>query len=246
MKTTTCERWRKIHGSGGIVAALLVIILAVTGILLNHTDRLELSKHYVRNNAVLDWYDIRSKEPPITFRTDGAWISKLGDRLFFNDVELTERSESLLGAVEVDNMIVVALDNRLLLLTLDGEQIEQLSGVEGVPAGMRRIGISESEGLVIGAAHGNYLANIDTLQWSESENIVVNWSVSAEIPDALYARLQEQYRGKGLPLERVILDLHSGRILGRFGEYLMDLAAVLLVFLAISGSWIWFRHRPRR
>jgi len=40
-----------------------------------------------------------------------------------------------------------------------------------------------------------------------------------------------------------LLDLHSGRVLGASGIYLMDLAAVAMLLLAASGAWLWFQRR---
>jgi uncharacterized iron-regulated membrane protein len=63
------------------------------------------------------------------------------------------------------------------------------------------------------------------------------------VSPGLKETLEKTYRGVGLPLERVMLDLHSGRILGRAGVYLVDTAAVLFLLLAISGVWLWARRR---
>ena len=40
-----------------------------------------------------------------------------------------------------------------------------------------------------------------------------------------------------------MLDLHSGRLLGRLGPLIMDAAAVALVLLAASGIANWVRRR---
>ncbi len=58
------------------------------------------------------------------------------------------------------------------------------------------------------------------------------------MPCGLRGRLVEAYRGKGLLLERVLLDVHSGRILGAWGVYLVDAAAVLFLGLVLSGLWM--------
>jgi hypothetical protein len=50
----------------------------------------------------------------------------------------------------------------------------------------------------------------------------------------LSGRLVETYRGKGLPLERVLLDIHSGRILGAWG---VDAVSVLFLGLVLTGLW---------
>jgi uncharacterized iron-regulated membrane protein len=55
--------------------------------------------------------------------------------------------------------------------------------------------------------------------------------------------LQRSYRGIGLSAERVMLDLHSGRILGRAGVYLVDAAAIVFLLLAVSGTWLWARRQ---
>ncbi|HSH28473.1 MAG TPA: PepSY domain-containing protein, partial [Thiohalobacter sp.] len=71
----------------------------------------------------------------------------------------------------------------------------------------------------------------------------VTWAQTDTLPAELYEELVEHYRGEVLPLERVLLDLHSGRIFGRHGYLVMDVAAVLLIALALSGSLIWLRRR---
>ncbi len=63
------------------------------------------------------------------------------------------------------------------------------------------------------------------------------------LPTGLEQDLLYLYRGKGLSLERLLLDLHSGRLLGNAGVYIVDVAALLFIFLALSGSWMWWRRR---
>ena len=50
----------------------------------------------------------------------------------------------------------------------------------------------------------------------------------------------QAYRGGGLPLKRVIFDLHSGRIVGQWGVYVVDGAAFLAV---ITGLCMWMKQR---
>ena len=69
------------------------------------------------------------------------------------------------------------------------------------------------------------------------------WSVPAALPADELAALQADFLSRILPLERVLLDVHSGRIGGMIGTILMDGAAVLLLLLALSGSWLWLRRR---
>lgn len=237
--------WHKWHRKIGIVTALFVILLAITGMLLNHTQELGLHEIHVQNETLLNWYDIGAKSPVTGYQVDGNWIAQVGERLFFNRELFDERTEALHGAVTFDGMIVIAVKDRLLLVSRQGEMIEKLGGAEGVPAGMKNIGTSVDNQLVISAAHGVYIVDIDSLEWQESDHVEAQWSVPATLPETLRAELLQSYRGTGLPLERVILDLHSGRMLGPLGVYFMDFIALLFIFLALSGSCMWLRHMWR-
>ena len=233
----------KWHRRIGIIAALFVLLLSVTGILLNHTDQFEFDEIYVESGAVLDWYDVRPGTPPVSFAVAGNRLTRIGDRLYFNHTELDQRSDRLYSAVSWNGMIVAALANELLVLSRGGEVVEILTGSEGVPAGLRNIGRTPEGGLVVRGAHGDYLTDINRLTWREREDIEVSWTTATALPEPLRAELLRLYRGKGLTLERVLLDLHSGRILGRYGVYLIDVAALLFVILAISGAWMWYKRQ---
>jgi len=238
------------HRYVGLGAALLVILLAVTGLLLNHTDGLQLNQRYVKNETLLGWYGIEGPEHVVAYPVAGHWLSQWDRRLYLDRHELDAPAGVLHGAVAYQGMIVAAVGNDLLLLTPRAELIERLGGADGVPAGTTALGITAEGQLAVSAAHGIYTADPELLNWQKNPASSVNWSDPVELPEQLQQRLLLQYRGTGLSLERVILDLHSGRILGSGGVYLMDGAAILLLFLAFSGSWIWLmrivRNRQRQ
>lgn len=238
MKSAQLHKW---HRRVGITVIVFITLLSCTGLMLNHTEKLSMSKIYIQGEWLLSWYDIRPNQPTTAFKLDGDWISRVGNRIYFNNRELSEQSDTLIGAIKLNGIIVVALKDHLLLLTKEGELIEKLSGLEGVPAGMSAIGVMGTDRLVIKAAHGYYLTDIEALEWEEHKNIQANWSVVAELPQETYEQLLQLYRGKGLSLERIILDLHSGRFLGTLGVYLVDIAALLFLFLAITGAWMWLK-----
>jgi hypothetical protein len=73
----------------------------------------------------------------------------------------------------------------------------------------------------------------------------VAWST----PTPLAASDREAYAQRlapGISLQRVLLDLHSGRFLGRFGPLFFDLVATFLTILALSGAWMFLAPRLRR
>lgn len=67
----------------------------------------------------------------------------------------------------------------------------------------------------------------------------VNWSAPATIDKDQLNALEADESGAGLTLERVTLDLHSGRIVGIGGVYFMDIVAFLMIVLSITGLSIW-------
>ena len=242
------------HRYVGVTAALFVVLLSITGLALNHADELELDKRYIENTVILDLYNIRAPTGPPSFPAVGHWISQWENMLFLDHQPLGEFDGELLGAISSNKMFILALPNRLLLFTSKGELIEQLAGEQGVPAGMRRIGVLDDGRIAVRGAHGIYLSDTDFLDWQETQQPVnnIHWSVAQALPTALYNAVVDQYRGQVLSMERVLLDLHSGRFFGPNGIYVMDMAAVLLLFLAMSGTWIWIyriikqrRHHKR-
>ncbi len=233
------------HRRIGLVTALLVILLAVTGIALNHTQGLGLDKRFVQSGWLLDWYGIQAPEAMQSYRVDDHWISRLGERLYLDQQELPLHSQHLQGVAKLPDMLVLAVDGELVLLTEDGQLIERLGAVNGVPPGLQGIAVHEGRLLAL-TAEGSFVADETLSNWQPvtltRPTPLAPVSPPAELREAL-ARL---YRGHDLHLERVVLDLHSGRFWGDWGVWAMDLAALFMLFLAISGSWIWWRRHCRR
>ena len=111
----------RLHRALGASAASFVLMLAVTGVLLNHTEDLHLDNRYVSSSLLLDWYGIKPPREAKSFRVDGHWVTELGERLYFDRSELAESGSSpLLGAVGVPGMVVVAKRQGLVLLSPSG------------------------------------------------------------------------------------------------------------------------------
>jgi uncharacterized iron-regulated membrane protein len=56
----------------------------------------------------------------------------------------------------------------------------------------------------------------------------------------------EELRGKGINLEKLVLDLHTGNIFGLPGKALSDISAIAIIFLTLSGLYnIWARKRKK-
>lgn len=231
------------HRYIGLAAALFVILLAVTGLLLNHTDELGLDSIQVSSPALLDWYGIHAPADIRAFNAGTLTIAELNGQIYTNNARLPNIEGALIGAVALKDMVVAAIGGQLVLLTHAGELVDRMDSSSGVPAGMQAIGISDGGATVIRTAQGDYQADAGLIKWSGVPAAKVRWALPVTLDGAARQSLDNAWRGNGLPLERIMLDLHSGRILGQWGIYLMDAAAILFLLLSISGVWLWARRR---
>jgi PepSY-associated TM region len=233
------------HRYMGVTAALFALIIAVTGLLLNHTEDFQFDSRYVKSAWVLDWYGIKAPKELLSFTANSRYITLMGEHLYLNRREIPGEFHDLAGAVYLQDMYAVAVSDAIVLLTRRGEIVDQLHGEDGVPAHISAIGIDSNGLLVAAAGESYYQADKDFLTWQrrESADDDVRWARPGSLDRQTAAWLRAHYRGEVLPVERVILDLHSGRFFGRGGPWIFDIAACLLILLALSGTWIWLRRR---
>jgi hypothetical protein len=236
------------HRRLGLTAALFVLLLSTTGLALNHTDGLRLDERYVGAGWLLGWYGIEAPDQAVSFPADGNMVTRLGERLYLGALRVEDHADSLIGAVSSDGFVIVALDGDLLMLTAAGDRVERLGREDGIPAGIRAVGLTGDGRVVLDAGDGIYRADSQLLAWERvnGESTGLRWSAPAAPDPALLSDLRQDYLANILTLERVILDLHSGRIFGRYGPWLMDAAALLLLVLAVTGVWVWWGLRPNR
>ena len=78
---TTARTW---HRRVGLLVALLVAVLAITGLLLNHSDRLGLDRTNIVTGLVVDWYGLTPVEDPVHFRAGNNWVSWIDGAVYAN------------------------------------------------------------------------------------------------------------------------------------------------------------------
>jgi len=236
------------HRRIGLLALTLVIILAMTGIMLNHTNSLKLDEIYIENSLLLNWYGIEPEDEPVSYRlsihAQPHLVSAWQNKLFFDNKPVNSLDEKIHGVIATEQFIIVALDNAIILLSDEGELVERVAtGVSFKP--ILRLGMKYKRPVIETSNHLFYMADEHILDWDVIINDGVLWSKPAELSEDEREQLLLAYRGRGLKLERIILDLHSGRIFGHYGIYLMDGAAIALLWLSLSGLWVWNSRRRK-
>lgn len=236
--------WVQWHRRLGAVVAALVFLLAVTGILINHSQQMGWHRQPVFSTVLAWLYGIPLVPVERGFPVADHWITQVGDRLHLDRQAVQTCSEPLLGAVRLNDMLAVLCGSRLLLLDGQGGLIEQLANV---PAQARALAALDDR-LLLETVSGTFAYSDDSGEWSVAET-----SVNAVQPQPLPPALQQHFAHHnpvpGLSWERVLLDLHSGRLFGNAGVLVVDLVGVATALLAFSGLLTWVgrkrRHRKR-
>ncbi|MGA9574583.1 MAG: PepSY-associated TM helix domain-containing protein [Lysobacterales bacterium] len=235
---------RRFHRSIGAIAALFVVFIVLSGLALNHSNGLGLDQRQVSQTFLLGWYGLGEPDNVVSFELDGNWLSFAGSQLYLNEKPVAILTGGL-GAVSRGELLIAAGSDELLLLDHDGNLIERLPWTTISPAAIDAIGLSEENDVLVKSGGQIWMADTELLNWRRiTENTTLtHWSTSRPANDTLRRAISRTYRGDGLSVERVILDLHSGRIFGSIGVFIYDLLALALGFLSISGLILWTRGR---
>ena len=225
------------HRRIGLVASVLVLVVVVTGLPLNHVEKLGLDRRIVDSETLLRWYGMEPQGGPVSYRVGAHWLTWLRGALYLNDRHLTEMAASVKGAVAVKNFIVVAAPEELLVFANDGTLVEKIS-VSGLPGPIEAIGLSEDARVILKTGAGRFFATVDLLDWTLSAT-PTDWVRPGPLPSEIEAAILKSYRGGGVPWSRFLLDIHTGRILGAWGPYLIDAAALSLLILVGTGIYNW-------
>ncbi|WP_188151835.1 PepSY domain-containing protein [Teredinibacter waterburyi] len=252
------------HRRVGIVSALCIVFLSVTGVLLNHSDQLSLSKQFVRSPLLLKLYGV-SIPQAVGFQLEHASehrldvvISQLGTQIFRGGEPVGRCDTALVGAVSLQDLIAVVCAEQLLLYTAEYELVESVSRLQGLPTPIiaaQTCGAttdsaelsselnseSDARGLCIKTANASYWANLDSLDWRNLAKTSEKWPQPVVISQELKQLMSSAYLGTNITWARLVQDLHAGRFLGRLGPFLMDAVAGIFMVLAVSGLYLWYK-----
>ncbi|MGH8528301.1 MAG: PepSY domain-containing protein [Nevskiales bacterium] len=235
----------------GIVSAVFVLLLASTGLALNHTDGWKLNQR-AAPRWLHSYYGMAVPPPEQGLTLDGHWFTAYEGWLYYDASAVTQAGAAL-GVSRVFDAYVVATDRGMVGVGGDdhpsaepGQLIDVLpyEGVSGRPLAFAespdKYYLETTAGLFSTPLRG------DAPQWSRETGQMPDRAQQQALPADLAQTLQHDAQGRALNWERVLLDLHSGRMFGAYGELLMDAAALLFVVLALSGITLWLRFTWRQ
>lgn len=237
------RKLRRLHRWLGLGSLAFLLLLSLTGIALNHSVELGLDRRFLGAGWLLAWYGFEAPAVAASFAVGNRRLSLVGNRLYLDAYEAARGLSELTGAAAWDDLIVAATSESLLYLSQQGELVDRVELGTELPAAITALG-TDSSGLVVRSMER--VLRYDERSFGVAEVTGVGsfrWSIPTAVPTALRQQIEANYRGPGVSLERLLVDLHSGRWLVNAGVWFTDAIGVLIVLLAVSGLVLWSRRK---
>lgn len=231
------RRW---HRRTGIAAALFVLLLALSGVVLNHPGLGGLDQRKVHSALLARWYGFELQAPRSVYAAGPRRLAWGNGTWLLDGRRVAEDAPAPLGMVQLGGHVYVATADALFEYGPDYVLVEKMSAAALPAVPLRALG-TNGERLLVRAARGIF-ATSDGLRWESAGAEQAAWSTPEQVSAALGAELAE-HLVPGISLQRLLADVHSGRILGRRGPWIVDVLALSLAFLALTGSWLFARRR---
>ena len=229
------RRW---HARIGVLAVIFLVFLVTSGVALNHTDALKLDKRELRYAWLMQWYGLHADSPQQGYQLGGRYLGWSGGQWLLDGKIIATSVPRTVGAVRLGGIDYVATADGLYLFQPGGQLVDKITSRALPGAPLAALGIAG--GRVAVQTPAAVFTSVDGIEWKESGAAAVLWSTMQDLPVAE----RESMAGlsaPGLPVQRVLLDLHSGRVFGRYGPLLVDMVAIALLTLGLSGLWIYWR-----
>jgi len=232
---------RKWHRWIGYISFFFVLILCITGLILNRTESLGLNQITLKNAFISSLYGTSPNAPPVHYFSDGHWISWLDSRLYLNGDFMENNAPYPLGATHLGDLIIIGARDQLSLYLKDGSLVETIN-ISHLPGEILALGKTAQGKFYMESKAGIFTSDAGLTAWSPAlESLKFTPSLARPAPQQLDEKILLEFQGQGISLYRLTLDLHSGHIMGPYGSYLMDFAAICLIFLGITG---FMQRRP--
>jgi PepSY-associated TM region len=231
------------HRRIGVLLSIPILVLAITGLILNNSKLFKLDKIYITNQAILSWYGMTPKSQPKTIQVNDLWVTELDGIAYVNDNVIAEDVTDLTGAGNFEKTIVFSTTDAIFLIYKKSKRLIEKLGSEALPPGKILTCLTINDRLHIDTTSGQFSFNSDLTEFYPEDRSALPSPKFSQLPKQIYEKILEDWRGRGLSLWRILLDIHDGTFFGKIGSWLADISAVAIVLLVFSGIFNW-RKRP--
>lgn len=248
-------RWLRIsHRWIGAAAAIWLIFLAGTGLLLQHAEQWGLDRKPVRSITLLTahgfapkaWlYPVSENErQTVTVQQFGRHIYRL--LLHENQwLDLPQKPVAVLahGTLQDGQAYWLVFPGAVWLVNTGGEIIGQWDTLDGLPENIKQAAYDQKNAALWLAAG----QAVSVYEFRDG-HLRMNAKGSGQPPDfnpqPVVATSHDRWLSEGLlSWQKLLFKWHAG-LTGT--AWLNDLAAIGLIYLGISGLWLFFRKKSRK
>lgn len=188
----------------------------------------------------MHWYGLKAPNKVISFNSGTQHVTQIEQGLYLDELEIGNVDETLIGVLKKGQLFILAFANKLILFSEGGEKIESIEAHHDLPVPILKVGYDQNK--ICLRSEKDYYFDLDALSFQAIENpIAPKWSDSAVMPKHLKDKLFENFQGH-ISLQKLILDLHSGKVLGALSVYFLDLVGIACLILTTSGLWLYFKR----
>ncbi|WP_445780447.1 PepSY-associated TM helix domain-containing protein [Shewanella sp.] len=232
------------HRRLGLASALFILVLTLTGVAINNSDDFGLDKTGVTQAWLLDYYGIAAPKHVAQFGVSPSALYITDNLLWQNQQMMLEAADTLISAARTSNMIIAIDPQQLYLFDKQGQLQETQNSSTGLPSDLLGLAVVDDR-VWLNTKNGVYQADEQLIDWQHATLPVGfhSWVSASRETDGAIINLA---RSANLSWQRVMLDLHSGRLFGHLTIWLWDLFALALLMVSLSGFWIWLKQKPPR
>ncbi|MBF96161.1 MAG: hypothetical protein CFH34_01346 [Alphaproteobacteria bacterium MarineAlpha9_Bin4] len=230
---------RLFHKYVGFIFSVFILHLTVTGILLLYPDFFGLNNKFISNPYVLKKYDMLSFEDVRKLGSKNDEILLLEDSLYFKGVFIDNFQNKIINALYQENngFLAVFLEKQTNFYFLTEENNEiNVYNVEEIFLEDKIINVGRNQ-------DGKILIDTNSEQYIIKDKKLVATRYKSEIILVTNSKVEknlakvylEIHQGKGVPLHRIVTELHNGKFMGSFLSYILLLSSISLLFLIFSS-----------
>jgi len=239
---------RKWHQRIGLTAALFVLWLGASGTVLSRSDQLGFDAMRLKWDWLTAWYGLDAEPPRMGFEADGHWLAATKESTLLDAREVEPRIAPPIGVVALDGVgvkqLVIGTADSLVITGPDGARVDELRAPILPVSALRRIGQSADGGIAV-QDFDAYESRDGGISWTPVLPQSVRWSQPTPLPGDQRKAI-ERFAKPSVLVEQVLIDLHSGRLFGPVGAWIITVVGMLALLLSVSGVWSWWRVRQSR
>jgi uncharacterized iron-regulated membrane protein len=235
------RRLRSWHQRLGLVSVGFLLVLLISGVMLNHSHDLQLDQRPVKFSWLLDQYGITPPNHTAVFNADKKDLYITDNMLWHGTTPLLEAESILLAAAFRHDMIIAIDAQQLYLMTYDGKLVETQNSSTGLPSNLTALAIAADNTVWLHTKNASYQSDSELIEWQLADGSDVAWLQAQPLQSG--HPVITLARGSHLSWQRVLQDLHSGRIFGSWAIWFWDLIAILLLAMLVLGVRIWWLRK---